>query len=232
MAGPLFTAQQTARDCRRMLIAGQAEALKSFSKDTTVTVEELRETFKNVPLLTILELFKPEESYKLSEKLLKAASDLDFVNDVIDLLAKYDSLNPQLHSILAAYRRRAVTGKFKLHNVPTELEYVRFAQQSDQANGVESKPRGGRQRGGRSIGVCRAFQQGKCTFQPCRYRHVCAICYRSSHAATSCWFKGTRGQASESKSNDNSGDRRNPSVPPSPRHRRSRVSNNTSNGSN
>ena len=74
---------------------------------------------------------------------MKAASDLDFVNDVIDLLAKYDSLNPQLHSVLASYRRRAVTGKFKLHNVPTELEYVRFSQPSDQANGEESKPRGG-----------------------------------------------------------------------------------------
>ena len=65
---------------------------------------------------------------------MKAASDLDFVNDVVDLLAKYDSLNPQLHAILAAYRRRAVTGRFKLPNVPTELEYVRFSQASDQVN--------------------------------------------------------------------------------------------------
>ena len=62
VAGPLFTAQQTARDCRRMLIAGRADALKSISADTTVTVEELRERFKNIPLLTILQLFKPEES--------------------------------------------------------------------------------------------------------------------------------------------------------------------------
>ena len=224
IAGPLFTAQQTASECRQVLNRGKNDALNTLSRRTLTTVEDLKEVLKDVPLYTVLQLFKAEEARSWAQLMLQAASDLDYVNDVIDMLVKYDSINPQMHAIISAYRRRAITGRFKTPNVPTDLECLRFSQvkRGEGSDGTVKEKGRQKDHSGRTL-VCRAFQQGRCTFHPCKYRHVCAICYKGSHAAASCWFRVKRNQSRETKSNQEEGHIRSPSRPPHPRHRRSRA---------
>jgi len=71
-----------------------------------------------------------------------------------------------------------------------ELEQARKKLRSGQGGSQQRDgphKRGGGGKGGKGgKGVCKLFQSGKCTFDPCRFDHACAKCGGSGHGDTTC----------------------------------------------
>ena len=251
IGGPTYLIQKSAHEIRKRLLQGSDKALLEMRLDSRMTVATFIKAMNKVPIMSLLKWMKPKEHAWLKDRLVQQATDLDYLNDLIDSCSGNDALNLQLHAVICGFRRRASTGNFVAPNVPMDIDRLRFDhlatfQDSDSyVAAAVTNSNNRRQPPTQSANpstsqrLCYAFQRGRCNRPRCSYRHECGVCLSTRHGASDCPrethqnivqqqpFGGESGSSQVSfhgPYNDrNAVYQDNPQRPPNPRYRRNRA---------
>ena len=154
-----------------------------------MTVGQVLSKLKAVPPLTILKLCNKEVGDFVTENLLQHSNDLDYVQDVLDLLG-HSALTPTLQTVLAGFSRRKNHGRFKYGQMSIAMERIRYARlaspnDTDDRNVMKRKEQS---KSGKFKGLCHHFQRrwGCREADGCKFEHSCIICGNKSHGAFDC----------------------------------------------
>ena len=189
-AAPLMMAQQGALDLRKRMIEGDSSILSGLRLEDKMTVAQVLSKLKAVPPLTILKLCNKEVGDFVMDNLLQHSDDLDFVQDVLDLVGLHSALTPTLHTVLAGFSRRKNHGRFKYGQMSIAMDrliYARLASPKDKDNRNVIK-RKERSKSGNCKDLCHHFQRrtGCRDVDGCQFEHSCIICGKKSHGAFCC----------------------------------------------
>ena len=189
-AAPLMMAQQGALDLRKIMMGGDTSILSELQLEERTTVAEVLDKLKAVPPLAILKLCNKDVGDLVEEYLLQHADDLDFVQDVLDLVGSHSALTPTLHAVLAGFGRRKNHGRFKHGQISIAMDRLRFSHlaspnDKDDGNVMKTKYRS---KVGMPKRICHYFQKrSSCrTGDVCVFNHKCIICGSRSHGAYDC----------------------------------------------
>ena len=95
--------------------------------------------------------------------------------------AKYDQL----------FRRYVQNSGLRCYNVRLTDLYQRCSVYP-RAAGESNQPGASTSQSSQSVGICRRFQEGTCTFKNCRYAHRCQKCNYASHGSKNCKVQAKR----------------------------------------
>ena len=226
-AAPLMMAQQGALDLRKIMLEGDTSILSELKLEERTTVAEVLDKLKSVPPLAILKLCNKEVGDLVKESLLQHADDLDFVQDVLDLVGSHSALTPTLHAVLAGFGRRKNHGRFKHGQISIAMDRMRFSHLTSPYDNDDGnvRKRKHRSKSGMAKGICQHFQRrSSCGNGLCLFVHKCIICGSQSHGAFDCKDRSLvsgalKGRGKNAFREKNS---RGNSVPVRPRRRRSR----------
>ena len=125
----------------------------------------------------------------VKENLLQHAEDLDYIQDVLNVVGSFSELNPTLHAVLAGFNRRRISGSFKDGHQSVIMDRLRFSHLAS-ANENNRGNRYRKKQGKRSFvsRECHFYQLSSGCFNSdrCKYEHKCIICGAHSHGAFSC----------------------------------------------
>ena len=189
-AAPLMMAQQGALNLRKRMLEGDSSILSGLRLEDKMTVAQLLSKLKTVPPLTILKLCNKEVGDFVMDNLLQHSDDLDFIQDVLDLLGLHSALTPTLHTVLAGFSRRKTHGLFKYGQMSIAMDRLRYERlaspnDKDNRNVIKIKERS---KSGKLKDLCHHFQRrtGCRDVDRCRFEHSCVICGNKSHGAIGC----------------------------------------------
>ena len=77
-----------------------------------IRVAEILKLLSGAPPLLVLKLLDKVKGDTLNTLLENVSAELDFVQNVPDLVSSGDSLNPSLNAVADAFKRRQLTGQF------------------------------------------------------------------------------------------------------------------------
>ena len=122
------------------------------------------------------------------ENLLQHSEDLDYVQDVLNIVGSHSELTPTLHAVLAGFNRRRTSGRFKQGHPSIVMDRLRFSHLASSNDDYgDSRPR--RKKRTRFVSkACFYFQKREGCNNPktCKFKHKCNICWSQSHGATFC----------------------------------------------
>ena len=189
-AAPLMIAQQGALKLRKIMMEGDTSILTDLRLDETTTVAQVFDKLKALPPLAILKLCNKEVGDLVKECLLQQSDDLDFVQDVLDLVGSDSALTPTLHAVLAGFARRNNHRRFKHGQTSIAMDRLRFTHLASPNDKDEPNIRNINYRNKRGISkaICHHFQKrtGCRKLYVCVFEHKCIICESKSHGAFSC----------------------------------------------
>ena len=236
---PLLVAQLGALEFRNWLMKGDNQVIPNVRLGQQMTAAEFFKRMSKAPPMALLQLCYGTDGYNFVDSMLQHADDLDFVQDVLCAVGDSLELNPILNGVLAGFNRRRRYQRFKFGHHTLELDRLRFGhtvseKDSDlhatEISGKLSVGKGGkstRKNEPRYNTVCSYYQRAVgCSFESCRYAHKCSVCYKSGHGAVDCWQRRYQGEREE-KTRERRGhaiSRKTKDVPPHPRFRRARAS--------
>ena len=238
IAAPLVVAQAGLHRLRVLLGGGDSPVLNSVRLGDHYSVAETLKMLSSLPPLSVLKLLDQARAAELASLSATVAEELDFVQSTVDLVAAKDSLNPSMHAVAVAFKRRHLTGRFSAaeHNIKVDtLVYADTKGKKDfdhcatdiikEVDGKKNpSPRG------RQMNVCLDSQRGYCRWRNCRFDHSCAEGGRRGHGRRDCWLRSSPDRARQPSG---SGRRRQSErvtdttaeVPPHPRRRSDRPNN-------
>ena len=163
--------------------------------------------------LNVLRLINKTNEEALTAGLLLHADDLDYIHNLLNVIGSEPGVNPVMNAVSDAFSRRRFSGRFKTGDQSVELDALlnsrsKVPTDDDEAAGHKTQRAAQRQSDTTSPKPCFLFQNGNCSFKPCRYRHVCLVCQSSSHGSNNCEVRNPRST---------------PSKPPHRRFRRDRA---------
>ena len=94
IAAPLVVAQCGLQKMASLLYSGDASALEQFRLGERYTAAEMLKLLSRVPPIAVLKLFNKVKGSYLDRQFSKVAAELDFVQNVADLVSVNDQLNP------------------------------------------------------------------------------------------------------------------------------------------
>jgi hypothetical protein len=200
VGAPLMVAQKGAQTLRKKMIEGDSQILQNLQMDTPTTLAQVLDQLKAVPPLAILNLCNKEIGAFVTENLLQHSEDLDYVQDVLNVVGSYSELTPTLHAVLAGFNRRRTSGSFKQGHQSIVMDRLRFSHLAS-PNDNDGGNRPSRKKRPRTVAsrVCRYYQQteGCHNRKRCRFEHKCSICGSQSHGAMYCKKGGKRNSSSK-----------------------------------
>ena len=187
-AAPLMVAQQGALDLRKIMMEGDTSILSGLQLEERSTAAEVLKKLEAVPPLAILNLCNKEVAELVKESLLQHSDDLDFVQDVLDLVGSNSALTPTLHAVLAAFNRRKNHARFKHGEISIAMDRMRFSHLASSSDKNDGEKRNYRNKSRVPKVMCNHFQSRKgCRKKDaCLFEHKCIICGSKSHGAYSC----------------------------------------------
>ena len=97
-----------------------------------------------------------------------------------------------MQAVHDAYSRRRLSGRFKNSGQNIELDTL-LHQEAKGLGDDDAVAQRTEQRKVTNEGPgppCYSYQNGRCTFYKCKYRHVCIFCQSKNHGAINCNKKG------------------------------------------
>ena len=112
IAAPLVVAQAGLHRLQVLLGSGDSPVLTSVRLCEHYSVAETLKILSSLPPLSVLKLLGQARAPELASLSATVASELDFVQSTVDLVAAKDSLNPSMNAVAEAFKRRHLTGRF------------------------------------------------------------------------------------------------------------------------
>ena len=188
VGAPLMVAQKGAQTLRKKLMEGDSQILQNLQMDTPTTLAQVLKQLQSVPPLTLLNLCNKEKGEFVIENLLQHSEDLDYVQDVLNIVGSHSELTPTLHAVLAGFNRRRTSGRFKQGHQSIVMDRLRFSHLASSNDDYgDSRPR--RKKRTRFVSrACFYFQKREGCNNPktCKFKHKCNICWSQSHGAAFC----------------------------------------------
>ena len=187
-AAPLMVAQQGALELRKIMIEGDRSILSGLQLEEKTTVGQVLNKLKTLPPLAILKLCNKEVGDLVKENLLQHSDDLDFVQDVLDLVGSHSALTPTLHAVLAGFTRRKNYGRFKHGKISIAMDRIKFSHLASSSDNNDGMSRNHVNKSRENKGLCHHFQRrtGCREVDVCLFVHKCIICGSKSHGAHAC----------------------------------------------
>ena len=215
---PLFSAQMSAHTVRKLLSAGEDDI--SVDLATVGTAGQFIKMLGKMSPLDMIKLVNKPSWEALTDVLLQHADDLDYIQNLLNVLGNKTGVNPAMNAVSDAFfNRRRFSGRFKTGDQRVELDVLlnqgtKGPKDDDNivAQGIQRVSSG--QANATPARVCFLYQTNNCTFRPCRYRHICLLCQSTTHGSNNC--DAERGQnitTAPARTNR----------PPHPRQRRDRA---------
>ena len=190
---PLFMAQTGAQEIRMQLSRGDDEVFTGGNLATRGTAGQFIKMLSKMSILGILKLINKPRFDEVTELLLQHADDLDYIQSLLNLLGEKPELNPPMNAVSDAFNRRRFTGGFKQENQSVVLDTLLNANtktpKDDDSLAIkdESSTKRSTRSPGESPGnYCFHFQNNRCTFRNCKFRHICMRCQASGHGSSTC----------------------------------------------
>ena len=194
IAAPLVVAQAGLHRLQVLLGSGDSPVLTSVRLGEHYSVAETLKILSSLPPLSVLKLLDRARAAELASLSATVASELDFVQSTVDLVAAKDSLNPSMNAVAEAFKRRHLTGRFSAgeHNIKVDslvyadtkgtmdFDHCATDIHKEVAGKKNPLPRG------RQTSVCLDFQRGYCRWRNCRFEHSCAECGKRGHGRRDC----------------------------------------------
>ena len=211
IGAPLFTAQLGAHSIRKALSLGKDGITVDLA--ARGTAGQFIKLLGQMPPLEVLKLINKPSYDALTGKLLQHADDLDYSQNLLNLVGENSEVNPAMNAVSEAFNRRRFSNRFKTGDQNVALDALLNSKSKGKTDDDEAVlTRNHRETGNKTNDTlsreCFLYQSGSCNFRPYRYRHVCLVCGSSSHCAKQCYTRNT------SQRNNR---------PPHPRHRRDRA---------
>lgn len=211
VGAPLFSAQLGAHTIRKLLSSGD-DAI-TFNLATVGTAGQFIKALGKMSPLNVLRLINETNEKALTAGLLQHADDLDYIQNLLSVIGSEPGVNPTMNAVADAFSRRRFSGRFKTGDQNVMLDALlnsrsKVPTDDDEAVGNKAQRGAQRQSDTNSPRICFLYQNGNCSFTPCRYRHVCLVCQSPSHGSNKCETRNTRPKSSR---------------PPHPRYRRDRA---------
>ena len=106
IAAPLIVAQAGLHRLQVLLGGGDSPVLTSVRLGEHYSVAETLKILSSLPPLSVLKLLNRARAAELTSLSATVASDIDFVQSTVDLVAAMDSLNPSMNAVAEAFKRR------------------------------------------------------------------------------------------------------------------------------
>ena len=190
VGAPLFQAQRGAHELRKIMLAGDPSVLETVNLDTPTTLAQVLKQLQRVPPLALLKLFNKQVGDFVLANLIQHSDDLDFIQDVLNLVGSCSELTPILHAVLAGFNRRKNYGSYKHGQQSISMDRLRFSHLAS-ANDYDydnTQKVNNRRRRVVSNQLCQFYQRsvGCRNLRGCTYQHKCIICGSRSHGAFAC----------------------------------------------
>ena len=214
----LFVAQLGLQNLQTLLRSGDSSVLDSLKPDTVGSVTQLKKALSKAPLFQVLEIANKSKLSEVLKGFSQHTEDLDYLQSLINSIGKHSALNPSLNAVCDAFIRRRFRGCFKTLAQGVELDTLlnQATKSSNDDDALWTKVDSNQTY--QSNRKCWLFQQGRCSFPNCRFRHKCAVCNAVSHGRDNCPRRSTTQQSSEQTNSAAAISR-----PPNPRYRRDRA---------
>ena len=207
VGAPLFLAQLCASELRSFLESGDKRVLSTLRLNDVMTVREFFQAIGRAPPVNIISLYDVLKGSGIQQGITQIEGDLDYVQEILISAGKHEELNPLLNAILDGIKRRASVESFLQANGCLDLDRMRHTnsitvrdcnRKAKEFEELESlaRPSKGSQRQTNysihrrsrptTIGICYAFQRGKCDFFRCRFTHACLQCGVVGHGSRDC----------------------------------------------
>ena len=235
VAAPLIVAQAGLHKLRELLDDGDSPAMTGVRLGDHYSMAETLKLLGQIPQLSVLKLLHETKAMELATIMAKVAAELDFVQTTLDLVATKDSLNPSMHAVAEAFKRRHLEGYFASGEHNVRVDSLIFADTkskndfdhctTDITKSANKKNLTPRERLGNT---CHDFQRGYCRWRNCRFEHRCSECGKRGHGQRSCWQRERSKQPrveEQAKRPDRDSVSRG-EVPPNPRRRTDRPNRN------
>ena len=208
---PLFSAQLGAHTVRKLLSSG--DDATTFNLATVGTAGQFIKALGKMSPLNVLRLINKTNEEALTASLLQHADDLDYIQNLLNVIGSEPGVNPAMNAVSDAFSRRRFSGRFKTGDQNVKLDALlnsrsKVPTDDDEVAGHKTQRGARRQSDTTSDRTCFLFQTGNCSFTPCRYRHVCLVCNSPSHGSNNCEVRNPRPTSGR---------------PPHPRYRRDRA---------
>ena len=211
VGAPLFSAQLGAHTIRKLLSSG--DDTTTFNLATVGTAGQFIKSLGKMSPLNVLRLINKNNEEALTASLLQHADDLDYIQNLLNVIGAEPGVNPAMNAVADAFSRRRFSGRFKTGDQNVKLDALlnsrsKVPTDDDDAVGHKTQRVAHRQSDTTYSKPCFLFQSGNCSFKPCRYRHICLVCQSPSHGSNNCEIRNPRPTSSR---------------PPHPRYRRDRA---------
>ena len=209
VGAPLFSAQLGAHKIRTMLSSGGDPV--NFDLAAVGTAGHFIKALGNMSPLTVLRLIDKTNEKALTAALLQHADDLDYVQNLLNVIGTEAGVNPVMNAVSDAFSRRRFSHRFKTGDQNVKLDALlnsgcKVPADDDEAVGQRTRKGSQSQPNVASVKPCFMFQTNTCSFHPCKFQHVCLVCQSPSHGSNNCELRYSRPPVS--------------TRPPHPRHRR------------
>ena len=213
VGAPLFSAQLGAHKIRKMLSSGGDPF--NFDLADVGTAGQFVKALGKMSPLNVLRLIDKTNEKSLTAALLQHADDLDYVQNLLNVIGTEAGVNPAMNAVSDAFSRRRFSRRFKTGDQNVKLDALlnsgsKVPTDDDEAVGQKTRKGSELQPNVASTTkTCFLFQNNTCSFRPCKFRHVCLVCQSPSHGSNNCDDRSSRRPA--------------PTRPPHPRYRRDRA---------
>ena len=212
VGAPLFTAQLGAHKIRKLLSTGGD--IGTLDLTAVGSAAQFIKSLGKMSPLNVLRLIDKTNEKALTAALLQHADDIDYVQSLLNVIGTETGVNPAMNAVADAFSRRRFSQRFKTGDQNVKLDALlnsecRVPADDDEAVGQKSRRSPQSQPNTNYAKPCFLFQSGTCSFQPCKFRHVCLICHSPSHGSNTCDRRSSQTVV--------------PNKPPHPRFRRDRA---------
>ena len=212
VGAPLFTAQLGAHKVRKLLSTGGD--IGKLDLTAVGSAGQFIKSLGKMSPLNVLRLIDETNEKSLTAALLQHADDLDYVQSLLNVIGTEAGVNPAMNAVADAFSRRRFSHRFKTGDQNVKLDALlnsgcKVPADDDEAVGQKTRKGPQYQPNADSVKPCFLFQSNTCSFQPCKFRHVCLICQSPSHGSNNCEVRNSRPSV--------------PTRPPHPRYRRDRA---------
>ena len=175
VGAPLFAAQLGAHKIRKLLSSGGDPV--NFDLAAVGTAGQFIKALGKMSPLNVLRLIEKTNEKSLTDALLQHADDLDYVQNLLNLIGSETGVNPAMNAVSEAFCRRRFTGRFKTGDQNVKLDALLNSGSkvtTDDDEAVRQRTRKGSQiqSNASSTKTCFRYQTDTCNFRPCRFRHV------------------------------------------------------------
>ena len=221
IGAPIFSAQLGVHELKKALTAGE-DNLSTLDWSATGTAGQFVTMLSKASPQAVLRLLNRKQAQQIEEQVARISETLEYAQTVTNLVGEKSALNPIMNAVAKAFKRQRHQGNLNEGSRSIEIDTLLNLDKQGPRDDDEkvNLPKGQARGQYTKKRVCFLFQTADCTFQKCRYRHVCQLCQSTSHGSENCNQKRS--------SNERSRERKviaedGPSKPPHPRFHRDRA---------